>query len=343
MGPDAGNSGGTCKAMKQKVLVTGATGFIGMKLISQLCHSVEYDIVSLVRKTSDVRDLKKLNVKLAVQELKDEIDDTLMQDVSIVIHLAGQMGQYGLTYEDYYSLNCEATARLLQAADKAGVKHFIYCSTPGVLGFGKRSAKEDTPYAPRNDYEKTKMQAEIIIKEHCSTRELKYTIIRPDFVYGPGDYRRIKMYKNIKERKFILTTSGKSYLHPTFVEDVVQGFLCCLNNENAYNQIFNIAAKEDMIAHEYLQEIATAVGSRLIKINIGYTCSVFFAQIVDKLTQMFFKKEGLVSKNKIDFLAIDHSSSIEKAEYILKFSPTYSFKSGIKETIQWVKEEGGMK
>ncbi len=193
------------------------------------------------------------------------------------------------------------------------------------------------PFSPRNDYEKTKAEAEKTVKRICQKFSFHYTIIRPDFVYGPGDVRRIRMYRNIRDKKFVLTTSGKSYLHPTYVEDVVQGFLLCLENRQAYDRVFNIAAEQDISSKAYLSVIARTVDSQLIQINIGCTLSRLIAGMINSLSQLILKREGFVSRNKIDFLAMDHSSSIKRAKEELGYCPAYTFERGIKITVQWCK------
>ena len=322
-----------------KLLITGSTGFIGRHLVETLSKT-DYEIICLVREKSNIHVLPKTKNTI-IKKISFEDENQLaksLQGVHTVIHLAGQMGAFGVPYEKFYQTNCILTEVILRVAQRVGVQHFIYCSTPGVLGFGKRLASEGEPYAPRNPYEKTKVIAENIIKEFCiNNPSIHYTIIRPDFVYGPGDMRRVKMYKNIKNRKFVLTTSGKSYLHPTYIEDVVSGFMCCLENEAAFNDTFNIAAENDICVKNYLETIAYYTNSKLIQINIGITLSRLCATVIDSFFRTFLHKEGFVSKNKIDFLAMDHSSSIKHAREKIGYRPRYTCENGIQQTIQWCK------
>lgn len=322
-----------------KILVMGGTGFIGLHLIEQLQRRND-EIILAVRKQSKISEkLKQSKISIVLIDYESDADIfQKTQGIDTLIFLIGQMGVSGLKYDDFYKVNCLLTKKVLIAAGKANVKHFIFCSTPGVLGFGKRLAKESEPYAPRNDYEKTKVIAEKYVIKFCRQAGMNYTILRPDFVYGPGDYRRIVMYRNIMKKRFILTTSGKSHLHPTYVDDVVSGFLCCIGNEHSYNEIFNIAADEDVTSEHYLRCIADATGSNLIHVNISYTLSVIIAGIIDGLCQKFRHKEGFVSKNKIDFLSIDHSSSIDKAKRMIGYKPQYNCQQGITKTIKWCKQ-----
>jgi UDP-glucose 4-epimerase len=317
------------------IFLTGATGFLGGHILKALLQEGHH-IICAVRSQENIKTLQEISPHLTFAQIREEEElIRSLERCTVVVHLAGQLGRYAVSYDSFFSTNCELTEKLLLLSEKCGIRHFIFCSTPGVYGFGKRLCGEETPYAPRNDYEKTKVIAEQKIIGHCHNASIQYTILRPDFVYGPGDMRRIKMYRAIKNKKFVLTTNGKSYLHPTYIEDVKQAFLLCLENPDALNQIFNIAAANDMTAKEYLSVIAKYTNSKLIHINIGYIFSVIGASLIDQITQNCFNHEGFVSKNKIDFLSVDHSSNIEKAKKMLDYRPQYDFERGICETIRW--------
>ena len=319
---------------KLKIAITGITGFIGQYFSKTFNDENKY--ILLVRHSSNVDFLEeKSNIKVIRMGFSEEELEEALVGVDVVVHMIGQMGKYGLPREQFINVNCNLTKKILNACINNEVKQFIYLSTPGVQGFGKRLCVEEDSYAPRNVYEETKVTAERDIISTLKKTNVKYTILRPDFVYGPGDYRRIRMYKNIRDKKFVLTTSGKSYLHPTYVDDVVQGIWCSIANNNAYNQIFNISAKDDIRVREYLKTIADYFGVNILHFNIGYYLSVFCATIIDKFCNVILKREGFVSKNKIDFLAMDHSTSCKKAQELIGYNPKYDFKLGFDKTMEW--------
>lgn len=324
------------------IIITGANGFIGEWLIKDLLRQEKrHQITALIRKGSNFKAFQEYaGVVVKEVDYQQSITEEVFQGQHVCIHLIGQMGAYGVSKVQYEYVNVGLTMKVLKWCERGGVKQFVFCSTPGVQGFGHKLAVETEKYAPRNSYEKTKMMAEEAIMLFCQKADIKYTIIRPDFVYGPGDMRRVKMYRNIKNRKFVLPTKGDSYLHPTYILDVTQGFRRVIGNVNAYNEIFNISAETDITSLQYLRTIADCVQSKLIHINIGYNLSVCLAGMVQWMCTVFLKREAFVSKNKIDFLALNHSSSNKKAKELIDYKPQFDIKDGMDRTIKWCVKEG---
>lgn len=318
------------------IIVTGSNGFIGKWLINELHREGKHEITALIRKGSSWNGLsEKQGLSIVEVDYQQESTGKLFSNHDVCIHLIGMMGKYGNHDEMYEKINVGLTSKILFWCEQSGIKQFIFCSTPGVQGFGHRLAVETDSYAPRNYYEESKAHAEETVINFCKNKSIKYTIIRPDFVYGPGDVRRVKMYRNIKQRKFVLTTSGKSYLHPTYILDVIQGFVKSIGNPGAHNQIFNISAPDDVTSLEYLNAIADCVGVKLLHINISYRLSSLIASAIEFFCEKILKREAFVSKNKIDFLAIDHSTSNVKARQMIGYKPTFSIQQGMKPTIDW--------
>lgn len=321
-----------------KVLITGATGFIGKNMVERLLEE-GHDVVCVTRKPikEGMFPQKVENIVLDLKEI--EKIGQQMAGVEIVIHVAAQLGHYGIPYQYFYDVNYLSTVKLAKLAIQYGVKQFIFCSAPFVVGLGGRKTGEDEPYAPKDAYSETKMLAELGVINVCEGR-IPYTILRPSYVYGKGDTRRIALYKSIKKHYFALTTNGKAYIHPTYVSDIVDGFILSMLNPNAYNEIFNLAAEQDCTSKEYLECIARNVDSKLIHINIGYQLSVFIANIVDGIFKKLFKKAGVVNKGRIDFFAQNHSCNIDKAKEKLGYEPKVDLEMGIRKTIAWANKEG---
>jgi nucleoside-diphosphate-sugar epimerase len=323
-----------------KVLVTGATGFIGSHLLPKLVEK-GYHCRCLIRKESNLSNLRSIFKQIELFEgdltLKHSLSG-ICQGVDIVIHLASQLGEWGIKDSKYYEVNVKGTENILDECLGMKIQQFIYCSTPGVLGLGKRLAKEEEEHNPRALYEKTKSLAEKTVITFCKNNNINYTILRPDFVYGIGDKRRIRLYKNIKKRKFVLINNGKSFIHPTYIDDLIDGFLLTINNKSSYNDIFNLAGPRDVTVEEFINTICKNVNSKMLKLVIPYQLSKNFAALIEILFK-FLKREPPITKSMVDFLTFDHSSCIEKANERLGFKPQYDLSAGLNKTISWLESK----
>ena len=321
------------------VAVIGAYGFIGKATVIDLLEKTDYKVIALSRKKqSNVFVGSPRLVEKQIDYYNAEVVVSMLKDVDVVINLAGKMGDSGVTYEMMYKDNVEFVEHILDLCIQAGVQQYIHISTPGVQGLGLRLAKESDPYNPQDDYQKTKMLGELAVIEKCFKASMHYTILRPDFVYGVGDKRRAKLYRNIKNHRFVLTTSGKAYISPTYVSDVAQGIRKTILNETAYGEVFNISGEEVQVL-EYLNILAMAVGTRLLHFNISMVLSLIIVGIISRCC-IVFRIRPFVSESQIKFLALDHSTSISKATYLLGYSPKVSLQEGTKKTYEYLTERG---
>lgn len=317
------------------ILITGGTGFIGSHLVDALV-SKEEDIRLLVRKTSNIEKFKNLGVDIFYGDITDK--NTLKgiaKDVDIVYHLAGKVGEWGASDSEFIKINIEGTKNILNTSLENNVNHFIFCSTPGVLGLtGYREAKEDLPYNPRGIYEKTKCEAEKLVMRFHEEMKLPITIIRPDFVYGPGDMRRLKFYKLIKNNFFFMIGDGESFLHPSYISDIIYGFELVRNNRKAIGEVYNIAGPRPIMVREYLETIARVQNVTIPRFKVPKVFAVNAASFLEKISPVT-NKEPLISQSKIDFLTINHGSDISKIKNQLGYFPKIEFEDGIKRTIDW--------
>ena len=318
-----------------KVLITGATGFIGKHLVKALVEDGHY-CRCLVRETSDIDDLAKLdNIELVYGDIvnKDSIEKTT-KNIQLVYHLASQIGKHGVSEDQFYSTNINGTRNLLAASSNGDVKQFVFCSTPGVQGKGYSQASETLLYNPPHIYEQTKCEAERLVLKFHQERNLPVTIIRPDFVYGPGDLRRLSLYRAIRDKRFYVIGNGKSFLHPTYIDDVIQGFLLVANNIVAFGQIYNIAGPRPLTVEEYARTIAQTLNVTFPGIRVPKTIALVTACAFEGFSKIS-GKEPLISRSKVEFLTKSHGSDINKAKTQLGYEPKFEFEKGIRNTIDW--------
>ncbi len=322
-----------------KVLVTGGTGFIGRHLVKALLAKGSA-VRILSRKRGDVRLFKDTGLEWVCGDLtvKESLQE-IARDVDVVFHLAAQMGTWGLDSKHFANVNVQGTQNILEECVDKGVKQFILASTPGVQGKGDPHANETLPFKPPYDYERTKCEAEKLVIKSSRYSDLQVTIIRPDFVYGPGDLRRLSLYRAIKQKKFYIVGSGKSILHPTYVEDLIQGFGLVMNNQVAFGEIYNIAGPHQITVEDYVRVISKAldVPVPLVKIPKPLALAMAMAfEIISKVSG----NEPYISRSRIEFLTQSHGLDIDKARTQLGYAPKYDFEEGIRFAISWYRNRG---
>lgn len=320
-----------------KILVTGGTGFVGRHLVHSLVEKGEF-VRMLVRKTSDVEEFNKLGVEVIHGDISDGNSlQGAVKDINIVYHLAAQVGKWGIPDKQFYAINVQGTLNLLEASLHTGVEQFVFCSTPGVQGKGCSQAKETLPYNPPYIYERTKCEAEKLVLYFHHNRKLPATIMRPDFVYGPGDLRRLSLYRSIRDKKFRIVGNGKSYLHPTYIDDIIQGFHLVLNNPVAFGEIYNLAGPGLITVKEYVRTIARILKVSCPRFKIPKPLAVTAAWAFEAFS-MLNGKEPFISTSKIGFLTNSHGSDISKARNQLGYKPEFVFRDGMRHTINWYYE-----
>jgi len=121
-------------------------------------------------------------------------------------------------------VHVQGTKNILEASQKHNIKKFIYCSTAGVTGPAAHLPQDESlPYNPSNIYEVTKAEAEKSVLQYHRENGLPVIVIRPEFVYGPGDMHTLGYLKTVRKRMFILIDGGKAFLHPTYIDDLTHG------------------------------------------------------------------------------------------------------------------------
>jgi len=251
-----------------KILVTGACGYQGSKLVPILLNK-KHKIIAVdtqwfgnyLKKHKNLIILKKNILDLKKQDLKN---------VDLIIHLASiandPMGdiRQGLTWE----ISCLATMKLIENAIHNNVSKIIYASSSSVYGLKKeKNVTEDLSLEPISIYNKAKMVAERTILSYQNS--INISIIRPATVCGLSPRMRFDLsvnmltYQAIKNK--IINVHGGKQIRPNIhIDDLMNVYLFFLNNNKKYNGIFN-AGFENLSILEIANSIQKVVNS---KINI---------------------------------------------------------------------------
>jgi len=320
----------------KRVLVTGATGFIGGHLARRL-HQEGAHVLALERTPGKGEALKELGIEIVPGDITDHprMSEIMEQDVQIVMHIAAWVLGRG-SAKDAEAINVTATRHLAQSAAAAGVERFVYTSSIAVYGlFGDTDVDESMPLKPFGDpYGDTKIQAEAAIREIGQKTGLPYTIIRPGVTYGPQAYDwTVRMIEWAKAGKIPLIGGGKGTFYPIYITDLIDLLVLCAEHPRAAGQIFNGLSDGPITRAEfygkYMKMIPTERAKRI-------PCWV--AKALAALLSPFFTSYNL------HFLVDQNCGrgwiSNQKAKDYLGWEPQVSLDEGMERCEEWLRSEG---
>ncbi|OLT55157.1 hypothetical protein BI334_32785, partial [Moorena producens 3L] len=231
------------------MLVTGASGFTGSHLTHWLADQ-GYLVRALVRPSADVSALDTEKRRIGRIEL---FEGDLLQHETIEQAVAGCEHVYHVAalyraakHPDqlYWDVNVGGTSAVVEACRQHGVARLLHCSTIGVHGGVEEvPANEQSPFAPSDIYQRTKLAAEQCVQQSQS-QGLPVTIVRPAGIYGPGDMRFLKLFTLVKTGRFIMFGSGQTLLHLVFVDDLVRGMWQAVEHPGGLGATLILAGEE---------------------------------------------------------------------------------------------------
>ena len=245
-----------------RVLITGATGFVGQTLVQKVNKS--YDVIALVRAQSSllspsVRQLVANNIFKA----------EFLENIDVIVHLAGRAHilneQTTDPLTEFRKVNVEGTLQLARQALEKKVKRFIFMSSIGVNGSVTlhQPFTEDALPQPHADYAVSKLEAEQELKKLFAGSDTELVIIRPPLVYAahaPGNFARLlKLVASNLPLPFAGTNNKRSFVA---LENLVDFIQTCIEHPNAANQTFLVADQTPISIRELVQYLKQGMGKK---------------------------------------------------------------------------------
>jgi nucleoside-diphosphate-sugar epimerase len=324
----------------RSVLVTGATGFLGMSLASRLL-SDGARVRVLARSPVKAKELEEHGAEVIVGEITDRrAVRAAVDEVAVVYHLAGRLLVPGVTNAEYRRTHVEGTKVLLTCCQEApSLERFVHCSTTGVLGAtGDRPADENAAMRPTNIYEATKAEAELAVRERCEAG-FPAVIARPGLVYGPGDLHLLPFFRSVLQRRFRPIGRRIAWLHPIYIDDLTEALLRCGDHDAAVGECFHLAGRDPVPLAELARAIARAGGSRLPAGRIPLPAARAAAALGDRLPAGL-KRSAPLTRSRLEFLTHSRIYDVTKAQRALDFTAKIDLPTGAARTMAWYREEG---
>lgn len=318
----------------ERILVTGANGFIGREVVRELCARGR-PVVATVRRGEEYRSDTDAESHFAIGELGPEtVWDKALRDVSTVVHLAGRAHILRETSLDplaaYRLVNVGGTGQLARSAAAAGVKRLIFLSSIGVNGNASGAApfrETDSPQ-PHSDYANSKWEAEQLLLAIGRETGLEIVIIRPPLVYGPGVKGNflalLKLVSRVPIWPFGRIDNLRSLLG---LNNLVDFILLCLDHPAATGEIFLLADGEDISTPDLIKMIAEAMGRPAHLVGVP----PMILELAARLTGRYATWEKICGSLQLD---------TAKARNSLGWRPVTGLTDGIERTVRWYLQSG---
>jgi UDP-4-keto-D-QuiNAc 4-reductase len=318
-----------------KVLVTGASGFVG----SALCRAIRpagIDLYAAVRSPVQAQTLPADVTAVMVDDLIDLAQRSeVLAEMDCIIHLAARVHVMRDRIADplaaFRAVNTTATVKLATAAVQCGVKRFIYLSSIKVNGEGQadcpsaetKTYSELTKPAPADPYGMSKWEAECQLQQVAVETGLEVVVIRPPLVYGPtvkaNFLQLIKLVQRGVPLPFGQVENARSLV---FVENLADAILTCVTHPQAAGQTFLVSDGEDVSTPELIRHLAIALGceARLWPIPMAGL----------RLAGLLTGKSAAIAR-LLGSLTVDN----RKICQILDWQPPFSLEQGLASTARW--------
>jgi len=327
-----------------KILVTGATGFLGQRLALELKNK-GYLVTAVGRNQLIGNSLQKSGISFINTDLTDK-ERTLALGVNqdIIIHCAALSSPWG-RYQDFFAANVLATRHIVDSCLKHQVKRLIHISTPSIyFNYTDRfNIKESDPLPKTmvNHYAQTKLLAEQEV-EAGILQNLAAIIIRPRGIFGPGDTALFpRIIKANNKLGIPLIDGGNNLVDLTYVDNVVDALIAAIDSPpESLGRKYNISNGAPVKMIDVLTKIF-----QLLDIPCRFRPTSFakiynLARILELIHKtILFGKEPVLTKYTAGIMAKNMTLNTDLAQKYLNFQPKINIETGLENFVNWYKQD----
>ncbi|GBC83019.1 3 beta-hydroxysteroid dehydrogenase/Delta 5--_4-isomerase [bacterium HR10] len=325
----------------KRVLVTGATGLIGRRVIERLLEHGGVSIRALVRDPTKAEELRSLPIEIAFGDItRPETLREATTGAHVIIHCAARVTERG-RWEEFWQSNVEGTRHVLEAAARSGAERVVHLSSVAVYGiFPRDGTDESFPYQPcGNAYCDTKIEAEKIAFDYFRQRGVPLVVLRPGIVYGPrSQHWTIRIIELLKANRLFLLGRADGICNHVYVDNVVDAILLALANDAVLGEAFIITDGRATTWREFFGHYARMLGREAVP-----QLPAAPAKLLLHLVGWAFRARGRtppLSPKVVDYLQHRAAFRIEKAKARLGYVPRISLEEGMRRTEAWLREAG---
>jgi nucleoside-diphosphate-sugar epimerase len=325
-----------------KIIITGATGFIGRNL-SESFHKEGMKVIAIGRSEYVGKALREKGIEFMLAKIEDQ-PQTIKTfcPADYVIHCAGRAGDWW-KYQDFYETNVVGTRNVINACKRNDIKKIIYISTSSVYLSGKDryNILETEPLPTKQfNYGKTKLMAERELLE-LGNEGLKTIILRPRAVYGKYDQNIVSRFLRLSEKKNLpLINGGQALVDITYVGNLVNAVRNCFSApDDAWNEVYNISNGSPITLKEWISQVLEIFDRPFKPKDIPESAAKRIAAINELVSILpFGNKKPELTRFSVEYMGKSMTLSIEKAKQKLNYLPEISNQEGFKNVRKWYME-----
>jgi len=325
-----------------RILITGATGFIGSRLALR-ASAQGHEVTAGGRRLSDPLRAQFAAAKIDVR-LGDVTDrayvDQCMSGITHVCHLAAAWQEVGVAQDYFRKVTVDGARNIAEAAVKHGVLKLVHCSTSGVHSRTSGAVVSETsPIEVTNPYEVAKIEAERMLFAHANATRLPTIVLRPADGYGPGDMRLLKLFRAIAKQRFPLIGAGSGHRHMIYIDDICDAFLAACAAPAPEPQAFLIAGPEVVTLKELCERLARVLGVPKYGFRLPLPPMRLLAAVTEDVCGVL-KVSPPLYRRRLDFYTVDVQYDIRKSRDLLGWTPKIGLDEGLRLSAEWYRQQG---
>ena len=314
--------------MKYKYLIIGGSGFVGSRLIAELkledCINLDKQQSPFFKEITFIHDIREI-----------ENFHSYFKGIDKVVLLAAEHRDDVSPKSLYYDVNVKGTQNVLDAMDVNNVKSLIFTSSVAVYGLNKDNPDESHPLDPFNDYGKSKLEAERVIKKwfNKNPNQKSVTIVRPTVIFGERNRGNVyNLLKQIASGRFLMIGKGVNKKSMAYVGNVVAFIKNRLEANQKGYEIYNYVDQPDFNMRELVSLIDKSLSKKTPSIRIPLQLGMLIGYFFDFISFITGKKLSISSVRIKKFCA---TTQFNANKIKIVFKAPYTLSDGLALTLKY--------